>query len=117
SPPYKPFGRVALNSVLTGISCGICDKPFPAIMGTGENYHPHGPGLVTPQSDNRQIFIRFPQVSNDPLRDAIACARKTEISTEKFFSCGVFFKVEKRPSKTPRLPCKTPQLHHQKTTF
>jgi hypothetical protein len=29
---------------------------------------------------------------------------------------GVFFEAEKVAAKTPHSPCKTPRLHHQKTT-
>jgi hypothetical protein len=40
-------------------------------MGTRENYHSPDPGLVTPSSDNRQIFVRTqPRPVGGTLRNA-----------------------------------------------
>jgi hypothetical protein len=47
-------------------------------------------------------------------RDEAIRAAQAENKSQKV---GVFFATEKVTAKTPRLPRKPPQLHHQKTTL
>jgi hypothetical protein len=69
-----------------------------------------------PSSGKRQIFVRvYPTPNRRPSSHRQICFRKKNRNFHRklHFWWRIFIPT-KQPSKTPRLPRKTPQVHHQK---